>query len=98
MLKGYSIAFVKTTLCSQSFWPSSNWRSNYAKALLLTTMEVIDAKDPIIVPSCGLKNLKPSLIETKIYTPFRDFNIQDFVFMRPYDPEACSYVDGKSIK
>jgi hypothetical protein len=38
-------------------------------------MEVIDEKDQIIVPSCGLKNLKPSLIETIIYTPFRDFNI-----------------------
>ncbi len=66
--------------------------------MLLITMEVIDEKDRIIVPSCGLKNLKPSLIETIIYTPFRDFNIWDFVFMKPHDPETCSYVDGKSIE
>jgi hypothetical protein len=45
-----------------------------------------------------LKNLKPSLIETTIYTPFWDFNIQDFIFVRMHDPETCSYVDGKSIK
>ncbi len=66
----------------EGFWPSSNWRSNYAKALLPTKMEVVDAKDPIMHPYCGPKNLKPF----PTYTPFKDFNNGDFVLVRPHDP------------
>jgi hypothetical protein len=45
-------------------------------------MEVVDAKDPIMCPYYGLKNLKPFLA----YTPFKDFNNGDFVLVRPHDP------------
>ncbi len=58
-----------------------NWRSNYGKASLPTRMEVDDAKDPIMHPYCGPKNLKPSLA----CAPFRDFNNGDFVMVRPHD-------------
>jgi len=66
----------------EGFSPSSNWKSNYARALLPTRMEVADVKDPIMCPYCGPKNLKPYLA----YTPFKDFNNGDFVLLRPHDP------------
>jgi hypothetical protein len=39
----------------EGFWPSSNWRFNYARALLPTRMEVVDAKDPLMRPYCKLR-------------------------------------------
>ncbi len=65
----------------EGFWPSSNWRFSYARALLPTRMEVIDAKDPIMHPYWA-KNLEPF----QAYTPFQDSNNGDFVFVRPHDP------------
>jgi hypothetical protein len=43
----------------ECLWPSNNWRFNYARASLPTRIEIADAKDPIMCPYCGLKNLKP---------------------------------------
>jgi hypothetical protein len=44
-------------------------------------MEVADAKDLIMRPYYGPKNLKPS----PAYTPFKDLNNGDFVLVRPHD-------------
>jgi hypothetical protein len=44
-------------------------------------MEVDDAKDPIMHPYCGPKNLKPF----PAYTPLRYFNNRDFVLVRPHE-------------
>jgi hypothetical protein len=45
-------------------------------------MPIVDLEDPIILPYCGLKNLK--LVPA--YTPFKDLNNGDFFLMRPHDP------------
>jgi hypothetical protein len=45
-------------------------------------MEVANAKDPIMHPYCGPKNLKFFLV----YTPFKDFKNGDFILMKPHDP------------
>jgi hypothetical protein len=37
----------------EGFWPSSNWRSNYSKVLLSTTIVGADPKDPIQHPYVG---------------------------------------------
>jgi hypothetical protein len=37
----------------EGFWPSSNWRSNYLKVLLSTTIVGADPKDPIQHPYVG---------------------------------------------
>jgi hypothetical protein len=66
----------------EGFWPSSNWKLNYAKVKLLSTKLVVDSKDPIIHPYCGPKNLRPFFT----YTPFRRFNNGDFGLVRPHDP------------
>ncbi len=60
-------------------WPSSNWRSNYARASLSIVMDIVDPKDPIQVPYCEPKNMKP----LTTYMPFRDLNVGDFVFVNP---------------
>jgi len=44
-------------------------------------MYVVDLEDPIQVPYCGPKNMKPLIA----YTPFRDLNVRDFVLVRPHD-------------
>ncbi len=38
---------LQSTTLLEGFWPSSNWRCNYAKASLSTMMDVVDPKDPI---------------------------------------------------
>jgi hypothetical protein len=62
-------------------WFSSNWKSKYYRALLSTTIVDDDPKDPILCPYRGLKNMRPSTA----YTPFRDFNGEDFVIVIPHD-------------
>jgi len=65
----------------EGFWPSSNWRANYVKSSLSTVINVVNPKDPIQVPYCGPKNMKP----LTTYTPFRYLNVGDFVLVRPHD-------------
>jgi hypothetical protein len=44
-------------------------------------MDIVDPKDPIRVPYCGPKNLRP----LTAYTPFKDLNVGDFVLVRLHD-------------
>jgi len=58
------VAFIKIVIASnitllEGFWPSSNWRSNYAKASLSTMMDVVDSEDSIQLPYYGPNNMKP---------------------------------------
>ncbi len=54
-------------------------------------MDIVDLEDLIQVPYCGLKNMRP----LTTYTPFRDLNVGDFMFMRPHDLNLV-LLDGKS--
>jgi hypothetical protein len=65
----------------EGFWPCSNWKSNYAKVELQSTTPAVDLENPLVFPYYGLKNLKLG----PAYTPFRDLNNGDFVFMRLHD-------------
>jgi hypothetical protein len=44
-------------------------------------MDFVDPKDPIQVPCCGPKNMRPLIT----YTPFKDLNVGDFVFVKSHD-------------
>jgi hypothetical protein len=44
-------------------------------------MDVVDLEDPIRVPYCGPKNMKP----LTAYKPFRYINVGDFVLVRLHD-------------
>jgi hypothetical protein len=46
---------LQNAIFLEDFWPSSNWRSNYANASLSIVMDVVDVEDPIQLPYCGLK-------------------------------------------
>ncbi len=65
----------------EGFWPSSNWRSIYFRALLLATFIGFDPKDPIQCPHCEPKNMKHLIL----YTMFRVLNDGDFVLVRLHD-------------
>jgi hypothetical protein len=54
-------------------------------------MDVVDLEDPIQVPYCGPKNMKP----LTAYMPFRDLNVGDFV-LRLHDFNLVPLLDGKS--
>ncbi len=58
----------------------------------------VDLEDPIWVPYCEPKNMTP----LTTYTPLRDFNVGDFVFMRPHDldlvPLYMERAEGDVIK
>ncbi len=72
----------------ESFWPFNNWKLNYAKAKLLSTTSVINSKDLVICPYCGPMNLKwfPHTPYLEIsYTLFKNFNNEDFVFVKVHD-------------
>jgi hypothetical protein len=49
LLGRYFIAFVKippqSMILLGGFWPSNNWKSNYARASLSIMMDVVDSKD-----------------------------------------------------
>jgi hypothetical protein len=64
----------------EGFWPS-NWRANYVRSSLSTVIDFVNPKDPIQVPYCGPKNMKP----LTTYTPFRYLDVGDFVLVRPHD-------------
>jgi hypothetical protein len=66
----------------EGFWPSNNWKLNYARAKLLSTTSVVDFKDLVICPYCEPISMKPIFA----YTLFRDFNNGDFVLVKPHDP------------
>ncbi len=61
-------------------------------------MDVVDPKDPIRISYCGPKNMRPLIA----YTPFRDFNVGDFVLVKPHDldlvPLWLGRVEGDVIK
>ncbi len=60
-------------------------------------MDVVDPKDPIRVPYCEPKNVKPLIT----YTPFRDHNVGDFVVVRSHDPDLVmlwTRTKGDAIK
>lgn len=52
----------------------------------MSTMEVDDVEDLVVVFYCGSKNSKPCL-KTTLYISFKHFNKGDFVLMRPHDPK-----------
>jgi len=66
----------------EGFWPCSNWKLNFVRIELSSTILVIDLEDLVICPYCGPKNLKP----TPTYTSSRNFNNGDFVLVRLHDP------------
>ncbi len=66
----------------RGFWPSNNWKLNYAKVELPSTTLVVDSEDLIIrFGYCGPKNLK--LAPT--FTLFKDLNNGNFVLVIPHD-------------
>jgi hypothetical protein len=66
----------------EGFSPSNNWKLNYVRSELPSTRPIVDLEDPVMCPYYGPKNLK--LAPT--YTPFKDLNNGDFVFLRLHDP------------
>jgi hypothetical protein len=85
-LGGYLVKIVMTlpyqsAILLEGFWPSNNWKSNYSRASLSTTIVGIDPKDPIQHFYCGPKKMRPSTV----YTLVRNLNDGDFVFIRPHD-------------
>jgi len=87
LLEWYFIAFIKplptqgSTLL-EGFWPCSNWKLNYAKVELPSTMPVVDFEDPLISLIMG-----PRTWSWLPHTPpFRDLNNGDFVLVRFHDP------------
>ncbi len=66
----------------EGFWPSNNWKLNYARTELSFTRLFIDSKDPVNRPYCGPKNFKSA----PVYTSFRDFHNGFFFLVKPYDP------------
>jgi hypothetical protein len=55
---------------------------NYARVELLSTTPVVDLEDLVIHLNCGPKNLKLA----PAYTPLKNFNNGDFVFVKLHDP------------
>ncbi len=82
----------QSTTLLEGFWPSSNWRSNYVRLSLSTVMDIVDLEDPIRVLYCGLNNMRP----LTTYTPFKDFNVGDFVFVRSHDPDLVPFWMGRA--
>jgi hypothetical protein len=71
----------------EGFWPSSNWRSNYARALLSNVINIADVENLIRFPHCGLKNMRP----LTAYTPFRDLNVGDFVLVKLHNLDLVPF-------
>ncbi len=71
----------------EGFWPSNNWRSNHVRGFLPNTFDVIDAKDPIIPPYYGPKNMKP-FVRIVVHTPLRTL-MQETLFkiVRSHNPK-----------
>ncbi len=82
----------QSAILLQGFWPSSNWKSNYSKASLSTSIVGVNPKDPIQHLYCGPKNMKP----LTTYTPFKNLNDGDFILMRSHDLDLVHVWMGKS--
>ncbi len=61
-------------------------------------MDIVDVKNPIQIPYCGLKNMRPLIA----YTPFRDLNVEDFVLVRLHNPDLVllwmGRIEGDVVK
>ncbi len=77
----------QSTTLLEGFWPLSNWKSNHARVSLSTMMDVVDPEDSFSVSYCGPKNMRP----LTAYTPFKNFNVGNFMFMRPHDPDLVPF-------
>jgi len=62
------------------------WLISTNEALLSTIMDIVDVEDPVQLPYCGPKNMKP----LTTYTPFRDLNVGDFMLVKSHDPNLVS--------
>ncbi len=69
----------QNSILLKGFWPFSNWRSNYECTSIPTIVDV-DLKDPIILPYCGARSMRPFL-STITYMPFCDLFVSNFVLM-----------------
>jgi len=76
----------------EGFWPSHNWKLNYAKVELSSTRPIVDSENMVMHLYCGHENLKL----TPAYTSFEDINNGDFVFVRPHDPFLVLVWMGKT--
>jgi len=47
---------IQRSTLLEGFWPSSNWKLNYAKVELLSMMQVVDSEDMANCPYCGPNN------------------------------------------
>jgi hypothetical protein len=65
--------FVQGCTFLENFWPSSNWKLNYAKVEFPSTTLIVP-KDLVIHPYCGPRNLMSILA----YTLCKDLNNGDF--------------------
>jgi hypothetical protein len=50
-------------------------------------MDIVDIEDPIQLPYCGLKNMRPLIA----YTPFTNHNVGNFVLVRSHDPDLVPF-------
>jgi hypothetical protein len=76
------LLLAQGSILLEGFWPCNNWKLNYAKVELPSTMPIIDLDDPLIFPYYGPKNFKVA----PAYTPFKDLNNGDFILVRLRDP------------
>ncbi len=65
----------------EGFWPISNW-VNHVRFSIPSVPIFDDMEDPVILPYCGPKNMKPSL-STTTYTPIGDLHEGDFLLACP---------------
>jgi hypothetical protein len=75
------LPFQSVTLL-EGLWPLGHCRSNYTRVPLSIVMDIVDVQDPIQILYNGLNIMRP----LTTYTPFKDFNVGDFVLVRPHDP------------
>jgi hypothetical protein len=62
------------------------WLISINEALLSTIMDIANAENPVQLPYCGLKNMRP----LTTYTPFRDLNVGNFMLVKSHDPNLVS--------
>jgi hypothetical protein len=83
---------LQSIILLEGFWPSSNWRSNYVRASVSTVMDVVDPEDPIQIPYCGPKNMRPLTVDMS----FKKLNVGNFVFLKPHDPNLIPLWMGRA--
>ncbi len=67
------------------------WLISINEALLSTIMDIANAENPVQLPYCGLKNMRP----LTTYTPFRDLNVGNFMLVKSHDPNLVSLQMGR---